>query len=200
MPDGRLLASGPGGVRLWDLGTGTSTLLVESAAIFARPSPDGRYLLILRGELRPGGGPGSASVYDMKEKRSWDLTSHGAEITGVAWHPSGEQVLTGSLDGTVRLGRLTGEEPHLLMGHAGPVWGLEAEPEGRWFVSGSNDGTARVWAMPDGQPFHTLPSGELLDRLRALTNYRIVDDSTTASGYRLDFEPFKGWNRKPPRW
>jgi WD40 repeat protein len=200
MPDGRLLASGPGGVRLWDLGTGTSTLLVEGAAVFARPSPDGRYLLILRGELRPGGGTGSAFVYDMEEKRSWELTSHGPEITNVAWHPSGQQILTGSLDGTVRLGRLTGEEPHILMGHAGPVWGLEAEPDGRWFVSAGGDGTARVWPMPEGQPFHTLPRGELLDRLRALTNYRIVDDSKSSSGHRLDFEPFKGWNRKPPRW
>jgi WD40 repeat protein len=200
MPDGRLLASGPGGVRLWDLGSETSTLLLEGAAVFARPSPDGRYLLILSGELRPGGGTGSASVYDMKEKRSWDLTSHGAEITNVAWHPSGQQVLTGSLDGTVRVGHLTGEEPHLLMGHTGPVWGLEAEPEGRWFVSAGSDGTARIWPMPEGQPFHTLPRGELLDRLRALTNYRIVDDSKSSSGHRLDFEPFRGWNRRPPRW
>ena len=200
LPDGRLLASGPGGVRLWDLETETSTLLLEGAAVFARPSPDGRYLLILGGELRPGGGTGSASVYDMKEKRSWQLTSHGAEITNVAWHPSGQQVLTGSLDGTVRVGRLTGEEPHILMGHAGAVWGLQAEPEGRWFVSAGNDGTARVWPMPEGQPFHTLPRSELLNRLRALTNYRIVDDPASASGYRLDFESFTGWNRKPPTW
>jgi WD40 repeat protein len=200
MPDGRLLAAGPGGVRLWDLGTETSTLLLESAAVLARPSPDGRYLLVLRGELRPGGGTGSASVYDMQEKRSWDLTSHGVEITSVAWHPSGQQVLTGSLDGMVRLGRRTGEEPHMLMGHAGAVWSLQADPGGRWFVSAGNDGTARVWPMPEGQPFHTLPPREFLDRLRALTNYRIVDDPASPGGYRLDFEPFTGWNRKPPTW
>jgi WD40 repeat protein len=116
LPDGRLLAVGPGGVRLWDLATETSTLLLESPSIMARPSPDGRYLLILRGELRAGGGAGSASVYDMKDKRSWDLTSHGGEVTSVAWHPSGKQVLTGSLEGLVRVGRLTGEEPHLSWG------------------------------------------------------------------------------------
>jgi WD40 repeat protein len=199
MPDGRLLAAGPGGVRQWNVDTGSSTLVLEGAAMRALPSPDGRHLLILNGEMRPGGGAGPASVYDLMEKRSWTLASHGTEITSVAWHPSG-QVLTGSLDGMVRVGALTGEEPHLLMGHEAAVWNLAAEPGGRWFASTGNDGTVRIWPMPEGQPFHTLQRSELLDRLRALTNYRIVADPSTASGYRLDFEPFTGWNRKLPSW
>ena len=85
MPDGRLLSTGPGGVRLWNLQEKTSTLLIETSAARAVPSTDGRYLLLFRAEARPGGAVGAASVYDVENKRSWDLSSHGSEITSVAW-------------------------------------------------------------------------------------------------------------------
>lgn len=200
MPDGRLLSAGPVGLRLWNLGNETSTLVMEGAVVRALPSADGRYLLVFRAQMRPGGAVGAAFVYDMREKRSWELASHGTEITAVAWHPSGQHIVTGSRDGIVRVGRPTGEEPHLLMGHESAVWSLEVEPGGRWIASAGDDGTVRVWPMPDGPPFHTLSHDELLDRLRSLTNYRVVEDRASPSGYRLDFEPFAGWNRKPPRW
>ena len=45
-----------------------------------------------------------------------------------------------------------------------------------------------------------LVGDELLNRLRAVTNQRVVEDAATPGGYRLDFEPFKGWKREPPRW
>ena len=86
------------------------------------------------------------------------------------------------------------------MGHDATVRGLEVEPGGRWIASSGDDGTVRMWPMPEGQPFHTLPRAELLERLRAITNYRVVEDAATPGGYRLDFEPFKGWKGKPPRW
>ena len=111
MPDGRLLSSGPGGVRVWDLTNETSTTLIESGAADALPSPDGRHFLVFRAGLRPGGAVGTAFVHDIQEKQSWDLTSHAAEITSIAWHPSGKYVVTGSRDGTIRLGELSGEEP-----------------------------------------------------------------------------------------
>ena len=199
LPDGRLLAAGPGGVRVWDLRTKTSTRLMEAPAARAVPSADGRYVLVLLGELRPGGAFGRAAVYDVENKRSWDLSSHGSEIASVKWIAS-EQVVTASRDGIVRVGNLTGEEPHLLMGHESAVRGLEVAPDGRWIASSADDGTVRTWPTPEGQPFHTLPLDELLERLRAVTNYRVVEDAATPSGYRLDFEPFKGWKGPPPRW
>jgi WD40 repeat protein len=200
MPDGRLLAVGPAGLRVWNLETGTSTLLDDAGAVRAEASHDGRYLLVLRGRMRPGGPAGTAFVHDLQGKRSWELTSHGTEITNVAWHPSGRQVVTASLDGIVRVGEMTGEEPHLLMGHGAAVTNLRVDPGGRWILSSGLDGTVRQWPMPEGQPFHTLPREELLARLRALTNYRVVDDPASPSGYRLDVEPFAGWKREPPPW
>ena len=125
---------------------------------------------------------------------------HGTAITSVAWHPSGRQVVTASLDGIVRVGEMSGEEPHLLMGHEAGVMSLVVEPGGRWLASSAADGTVRQWPMPEGRPFQTLPREELLARLRALTNYRVVEDRASPSGYRLDVEPFAGWKREPPRW
>jgi WD40 repeat protein len=200
LPTGRLVSGGPGGLRLWDLASGGSTLIDSRPIARVAPTPDGRYLLALRAPMRPGGAVGSVFVRDLQDGRSWDLTSHGTEITSIAWHPSGTDVVTGSRDGVVRVGSRTGGEPHLLLGHAGAVWNVQVGPGARWLASSGDDGTVRVWPMPEGQPFHTLPRSDLLARLRSLTNYRVVEDPGSASGYRLDFEPFTGWNREPPTW
>jgi hypothetical protein len=53
--------------------------------------------------------------------------------------------------------------------------------------------------MPQGPPFHTLPYEELLDRLRAVTNLRVVPDEESASGYRIEIDPFPGW-AEVPEW
>jgi WD40 repeat protein len=148
--------------------------------------------------MRPGGAVGRAAVYDAQNKRSWELTAHGSEVTSVQW--IADQVVTASRDGIVRVGKVTGEEPHLLMGHEGAVGGLAVAPDHRWIGSVGVDGTVRTWPVPEGQPFHTLPLDDLLNRLRAVTNYRVIGDVAAPGGYRLDFEPFKGWKGPPPRW
>ena len=51
--------------------------------------------------------------------------------------------------------------------------------------------------MPQGKPFHTLPYEEFLDRLRTLTNLRVVPDEENPSEYRYDYEPFPGWETLP---
>ena len=54
--------------------------------------------------------------------------------------------------------------------------------------------------MPEGRPLHTLPLDVFLEKLRSLTNVRIVADATTSTGYRTTFLPFEGWERNPPTW
>jgi hypothetical protein len=51
--------------------------------------------------------------------------------------------------------------------------------------------------MPEGRPFHTLPREELILRLHALTNLRVVPDETASTGYRVDTAPFPGWQTRP---
>jgi WD40 repeat protein len=199
-PDGRLLSAGGGGVRLWDVAAARSTLVLEGVPV-ARRSPDGRHLLGIRAGTGPGGAVGTALVYDLERKEVRPLETHGNQVTSVAWDLSGRLVVTGSRDGVLRVGPVTGEEPHLLFGHEAGVRDVEAGPDGTWIASASEDGTVRLWPLPlEERPLHTLPHGELLERLRSLTNFRVVRDAAAVGGYRLDFEAFTGWNRKPPSW
>ncbi len=66
------------------------------------------------------------------------------------------------------------------------------------------DKTIRLWPMPDmdQQPFHTLPYEELLERLRNVTNVRVVEDEAIV--HRLPNQrriaPFPGWEKVPEWW
>ena len=112
---------------------------------------------------------------------------------------SGTVLVTGDADGVVRVGPLTGEEPHLLFGHTGPVTSVAVSPDGRRIASGSDDGTIRLWPMPDlsKPPLHTLPHDELLAKLRSLTNLRAVRDPASDTGWKIEVGPFPGWATVP---
>ena len=143
---------------------------------------------------------GKAYIFDLEKRTLTELPAHGDELFRLAWDPSGTHVVSGSHDGTVRIGPFTGEEPHLLLGHEDTIWQVAFDPTGQWIASASGDGAVRLWPTPEGKPLHTLPHEELIERLGSLTNYRVVEDEQAASGFRLDFEPFQGWNREPPTW
>jgi WD40 repeat protein len=198
LPDGDLLISSFGGLRRLDLETGSFELLLTQPGV-AFLGPDGRHVLLLRSDNAQIP-VGTASVYDLLERRERPLATHGNQVTLMAWDPSGARVVTGSRDGMVRVGPWTGEEPHLLIGHEGPIWGVRVDPTGRLVASTSEDGTVRIWPMPDGQPLHTWSHDAFLDKLRSLTNVRIVPDASAANGYRTTFLPFQGWDREPPTW
>jgi WD40 repeat protein len=61
-----------------------------------------------------------------------------------ALDPTATIAVTGSDDGTVRAGPVTGEEPHLFYGHKGTVYAVAVSPDGRWIASGGQDGTQRL--------------------------------------------------------
>jgi WD40 repeat protein len=198
LPDGRVLTSNFGALRRLDPRTGSSERLAAPPGI-AFLGPDRRHVLILH-TTNPNFPIGPASVFDLKDGRGWPLSTHGDQVTLMAWAPSGQQIVTGSRDGLVRVGPMTGEEPHLLIGHQGPVWGVRFDPTGRLVASTSEDGTVRIWPIPTGQPIHTLARDALLEKLRSLTNVRIVRDATTPTRYRVSVVRFQGWRDAPPTW
>jgi WD40 repeat protein len=91
----------------------------------------------------------------------------------------------------VRVGPVTGEEPHLLFGHKGTVLTIAISPDERWIAS-STDESISIWPMPDvtKPPLHTLPRAELLAKLDALANLRVVRDPPSATGWTLEIGPF----------
>ena len=128
------------------------------------------------------------------------IGTHGTDIVSLALNPSGELLATGDSNGTVRVGRVDGSEPHLLVGAGGVVLSLAFSPDGRWIAStAGND--IRLWPMPDlsQPPLHTLPHDVLLAKLDSLTNVRVVEDPAASSGYKVEIGPFPGW-KDVPTW
>jgi WD40 repeat protein len=159
-------------------------------------SPEDRYLLVERDETRK---TSALSFHDLRAGVSRELTSHGNAVYSVALDPKGEIAVTGDWDGVVRVGGVDDEEPHLLYGHDLEVTSVAVSPDGRWIASGSQDGTIRLWPMPAGRPLHTLPHETLLERLRASTNLRLVEDPGSLTRYRVEPGPFPGWAKVPAR-
>ena len=137
------------------------------------------------------------SMFDAETRTFEEITSHGNRVSAVALDPTGMIVVTGDADGVVRAGPITGEAPHLLFGHELAIWSVAVSPDGKWIASASQDGTIRLWPMPEGPPFHTLPYKEILERLRSLTNLRVVPDENSGTGYRVEIGPFLGWAHLP---
>jgi WD40 repeat protein len=103
------------------------------------------------------------------------------------------------MDGIVRVGRLSGGRTHVLVGHKGAIDQIAISPDLRWVATTGEDDTLRLWPMPDltKPPLHTLPHEELLAKLRSLTNFRVVRDSSSANGWMVEIDPFPGWKNLP---
>jgi WD40 repeat protein len=199
-PDGGLISVSGGHVHRWDPQDGTHAIILEGNNEIEYGnvawSRNGRRLLANT----------NAGFYfhDLETGVSRHLASHGGEGTAnrtYALDPSGTIAVTSdaSGEGTIRVGRVSGEEPHLLLGHERTVNTLAISPDLRWIASSSADGTIRLWPMPDldKQPLHTLPYEDFLDRLRSFTNVRVAPDEESPTGYDFDFVDYPGWEASP---
>jgi WD40 repeat protein len=110
-------------------------------------------------------------------------------------------VVTGDVEGVIRVGRIGAGEPHQLLGHNGVVFSVQQSADKRWIASAGEDNTLRLWPMPDlaRRPLHTLPHRDLLATLKSLTNLRAVRDSASATGWKIEVGPFPGW-KEIPAW
>jgi WD40 repeat protein len=150
-------------------------------------------------EFTAAGEPGELVRFRIHGGTPETLPSHGRQVSAVALSPSGTLVATGGVDGTVRIGPVSGEEPFVFYGHEGIVWTMAFSPDGRWVASGGNDGTVRLWPVPDtsAPPPQSWDLPRLLAMLRARTNLRAELDPQSAAGWKIGRGPFPGWARLP---
>ncbi len=199
--DGRLLTGTSKGVVAWDVETGDHEVIAELDVAGFNVNEDGRRLLVaeLGEEGIFGDSTSSPLFYDLDSGVITRLETHGTHFRSGALDRKGAVVATGGRDGIIRVGHVTGEEPHLLFGHDGAVGLLAFDPLGRWIISGGSEHTVRIWPMPDlsKPPLHTLPRDELIAKLKTLTNVRLVRDPDSSTGWKLTHKPFQGWDTVP---
>jgi WD40 repeat protein len=199
-----LYAAGDGGIRRWDLESG------EHELVFATEpghhagmtlGQDGRTALVIEGSVaKDTEGWGPVKIVDLVTGGSRALPAFGEPLgSAIALDPSGTVAATGDREGIVRVGRLSGGEPHLLVGHEGPVDFVAISPDLRWVASTGQDETLRLWPMPelDEPPLHAWPRDELVAKLRSLTNIRVVPDPESDQGWTVELDPFPGWLEIP---
>ena len=196
--DGSLMSGGDGGVYRWDLSTGERTRICgEGTWSDVALSRSGRTMIAVCDRNNPSD---PVIVMDLTTGSQHRVSSHEKYIVAVAIDATGERIATGSDNGVVRVGWATGEEPHLLIGHGEYVNALAFSPDGRWLASASGD-EILLWPMPDlsKPPLHALSHGELLAKLKTLTNLRAVRDPSSDTGWKVEIGPFPGW-REVPTW
>jgi WD40 repeat protein len=205
--DGSLFSGdNDGNLLQWNIKDGTSTVIEKSelpSIQGLQPMRDPRFLLAL---FASSSNPSQSwtsdlRLFDLKSHTSRSLAARGNKVNGLAFDSTGTLLVTTGNDNTIRVGPVSGEDPHMIVTQDTIFWPA-VSPDGRW-IAASRDTPAKptycLWRTPQGKPIHTLSHDDFLNHLRSLTNYRVVPDKSSITGYRLDTAPFPGWENVPAR-
>jgi WD40 repeat protein len=206
LDESTLMIAGWDGVRKWDLETGASTVVVPrqpgTRTQFTLTADRMRMIVkSVDSSVQPW--ISTFSMLDLASGLSRPLHGFGDRVdagTQSAIDPNGTILATGDQEGIVRVGRIDGGEPHMLLGHEGAIASVAISPDLGWIASaGFGDETLRLWPMPDlsKPPLHTLPREELIAKLKTLTNLRVVRNEESATGWKVEVGPFPGWETVP---
>src|SRR5262249_20912691 len=96
-------------------------------------------------------------VWDVSTKTELRaLRGHADWVSTVAFAPNGQNILSASVDKTVKVWELSSGETAKPIGHSRRLNTIAVSADGRWGASGSEDKTIKVWDAAAGTEAFTL--------------------------------------------
>lgn len=92
------------------------------------------------------------TVFGLSEKPFCSFQGHGDDVLDLSWSSKSQQLLSSSMDKTVRLWHLSSKSCLKIFSHSDYVTCIQFNPvDDRYFISGSLDAKVRIWSIPDRQ-------------------------------------------------
>ncbi|CAE6419264.1 unnamed protein product [Rhizoctonia solani] len=159
-PDSRFIMAGlsNGTMRAWDIQSRVPTL----HRVFERPNELASHVVSLNysfdgGRVVSGYNDNNIYVWSFADAQVLlgPLSGHTEKITGIQLSPSGLQIFSSSVDGTIRIwdtqGNQTQPSKLPLVGHTDSITSVAICSDGSQFASGSRDGSIGVWDLGVGK-------------------------------------------------
>jgi WD40 repeat protein len=116
-----------------------------------------------------GGGRGKGEIFIWEAhtgERVQALIGNFGVVFAVVWSPSGEILISGDNDGTLRWWEVqSGECMRVRQGHQGAVQALKISPDGSRLASCGDDGAVVLWDLHTGEQLQTLRRDRPYERL-----------------------------------
>ena len=193
----RLLAGTTAGLVLFDLRDGRLQVVAPKVTALVDVSRARNLGLGLQ-EVSESPGHYQLVRFSLDGQGSTVLTSHG-HVVAAALDPTGNLVASGSVDGTVRVGPVTGGEPHYFLGHEGPAWTvrvLSRRPlAGLGRVRQEDPPVAA--SGPLGAALPDPPAGRAARQAARPHQPARGPRPSSATGYKIEAGPFPGWASAP---
>ena len=152
-------------IYVWEVSNGTLLRLAGHHGIVTSVawSFDGTRLASGSG----GSGSGELFVWDAYSGECLhSLTAHPGVVSSLTWVPSGDLVVSGGSDGSLRWWDVQGGEyVRVQAAHEGTVQALKVSPDGRTLASCGEDGAIMLWDLQSGEHRRTLRRDRPYERL-----------------------------------